>query len=122
MAGQRILIVEDESILALDIEDSLLLMGYEVVGTASDAEEVLVLVKRSLPDLVLMDIRIQGSMDGIEVANCLWETYQLPIIFLTASTDETTMERIQMTPASGYVVKPFKIQALREAIEAALAN
>ncbi|MDX2099333.1 MAG: response regulator [Leptolyngbyaceae cyanobacterium bins.59] len=120
MVGKRILIVEDESILALDIEDSLILMGYGVVGTTSNAQEAFSMIENSPPDLVLMDVRIQGETDGIEAAHHIWERFQLPIIFLTASTDEPTLRRIYLTPAKGYVVKPFKIQELQEAIEAAL--
>lgn len=120
MMSARILIVEDESILALDIEDMLTCLGYEVAGIAIDAEEAIAAIRHSPPNLVLMDIRLQGEVDGIEAAHQIWDQFELPIIFLTASTDERTLKRIRAVHGFGYVIKPFEMKKLEMAIATAL--
>lgn len=120
MTSIRILVVEDESILALDVEDILNHLGYEVTGLAIDAEEAMASIAQCSPDLVLMDVRIQGAIDGIEAARQIWEQFRLPVVFLTASTDEATLQRIKTVHTFGYIVKPFSMQKLETKIRIAL--
>ena len=115
-----ILIVEDERVVARDIEMSLRDMGYDIVGSASSADEALVHAGQRCPDLVLMDIRIKGKLDGIEAAKILRRRFDIPIVYLTAYADAETIRRASETEAHGYIVKPFSIPKLRGAIEVAL--
>lgn len=116
----RILVVEDDAIVARDIEDSLTACGYQVVAVATDAEEAVELARRSEPDLVLMDIRLPGGADGIEAATAIREDLDIPVVYLTAYSDPGTLERAKRSGTWGYVVKPFDGSGLRAAIEVAL--
>ena len=118
----KILIVEDEWIIALDIKRHLSKLGYSVAGTANCAEKALELVAQSTPDLVLMDIYLQGETTGIEIAEVIRQQFHLPVVFLTAHTDEPTLMEAIATHPNGYVVKPFEEQDLSVAIQVALAN
>lgn len=118
----KILIVEDEWIIALDIKRHLSKLGYDVAGTANCAEKSLELVAQTKPDLVLMDIYLQGETTGIEVAEVIRQQFHVPIVFLTAHTDEATLTEAIATQPQGYVVKPFEEQDLSVAIQVALAN
>src|SRR5689334_4187248 len=115
-----ILVVEDERVVARDIEESLVRMGYDVLGTAASAAECLQHAESQRPDLVLMDIRIEGALDGIETARILRSRYDVPVIFLTAFADEQTVARARETEAHGYILKPFRAGELRSAVEIAL--
>src|SRR4051812_35272961 len=115
-----ILVVEDERVVAHDIEESLLRMGYDVVGTAASCAECLERAEARRPDLVLMDIRIEGALDGIETARILRSRFGVPVIFLTAYADEQTVARAKETEAHGYILKPFRAGELRSAVEIAL--
>jgi len=115
-----ILVVEDERVVARDIEESLLHMGYDVVGTAASSTECLERAEARRPDLVLMDIRIEGALDGIETARILRSRFGVPVIFLTAYADEQTVARARETEAHGYILKPFRVGELRSAVEIAL--
>jgi PAS domain S-box-containing protein len=117
---KNILIVEDEQIIAHSIHRSLVRAGYSVAGVAASAAEAFECIERSKPDLVLMDIRIQGDMDGIEAAALVRSRFQLPIIFLTAHADAATLERAKLTEPLGYMVKPINHANLPSAIEIAL--
>jgi two-component system, cell cycle sensor histidine kinase and response regulator CckA len=117
-----ILVVEDERIVACDIEESLLALGYDVVGTAASADECWNAVARRRPDLVLMDVRIQGDVDGIETARRLRANYDIPVVYLTAYADERSIERACETSPHGYVLKPFRSGELRSAVEVALVK
>jgi PAS domain S-box-containing protein len=114
----KVLVVEDEGLIAHDISTRLEAMGHEVVGTASTAEEALEMAQKA--DLVLMDIRIDGSVDGVEAAARIREMYRLPVIFLTAHSDRQTLDRAKVTGAFGYLVKPVAQGSLNSAIEIAL--
>src|SRR5579872_4463925 len=116
----RILIVEDEGIVATDIERCLGDAGFEVAAIAASAEDALQEAARGRLDLVLMDIRIQGDRDGIETGHQLHELYRLPIIYLTAHGDRETIERAKKTEPFSFVLKPFKPNDLTNAIEIAL--
>jgi len=115
-----ILVVEDERVVARDIQESLLRMGYDVIGTAASSAECLAHAEERRPDLVLMDIRIEGALDGIETARILRSRYGVPVIFLTAYADEQTVARAKETEAHGYILKPFRAGELRSAVEIAL--
>lgn len=120
MSKTKVLIVEDELIVAEDLRKMLKRMGYEVVGMAASGEEALREVEATSPDLVLMDIRIQGPMDGIDVAEHIYAHLDIPVSYLTAYADETTLERAKATMPFGYVLKPFEEHTLRTTIELAL--
>jgi PAS domain S-box-containing protein len=116
----NILIVEDEKIVALDIKRRLLNLDYSVCAIASTGEEAIEDAKNSMPDLVLMDIMLKGDMDGIEAAEIIKKRYNIPIVFLTASSDEKTIQRAKTTEPYGYILKPFELRDLRSTIEIAL--
>jgi PAS domain S-box-containing protein/putative nucleotidyltransferase with HDIG domain len=121
MGKGRILVVEDESIVALGIQSLLERLGYEVAGRASTGQEALSLAETSRPDLVLMDVMLEsGGMDGIDAASALHERFNLPVVYLSAATDEITLDRAKRTDPFGYIRKPFKDHELSLAIELAL--
>ncbi|BAY92877.1 MULTISPECIES: hybrid sensor histidine kinase/response regulator [unclassified Tolypothrix] len=117
-----ILIVEDEWVIALDIKQHLKKLGYNVSGTANSAEKALELVAAHKPDLVLMDIYLQGDKSGIEAADQIRQQFEIPVVFLTAHADESTLTEAIATHPYGYIVKPFEEQDLIIAIQVALAN
>jgi diguanylate cyclase (GGDEF)-like protein/PAS domain S-box-containing protein len=116
----RILIVEDELIVARDTERQLLAMGYACVGQASRGEEAIALVARLLPDLVLMDIQLPGEMDGIAAAQLIRARWQLPVVFLTAFDADVVLARAQLAEPYGYILKPFSERDLRTVLQMAL--
>lgn len=120
MQPMRILVVEDESVVALDIERTLRRLGYEVCGTCASAEEVLESVAHLAPDMILMDIMLRGAMDGIEAADIIRHRHGLPVVFLTAHADRPTLERAKVTKPFGYILKPFDDRELHSNIEMAL--
>lgn len=117
MSPRRILIVEDEAVTSVMLEKTLKEMGYEVVGSAFDGREAIELAREKHPDLVLMDIRIQGDLDGIETAKQIYQLYDIPIIYLTAHSDEATIKRAVESGPFGYLIKPFKERELYSNIE-----
>ncbi|OUL34823.1 ATP-binding protein [Nostoc sp. 106C] len=121
-SSPTILIVEDEWVIALDIKQHLNKLGYSVSGTANSAEKALELVAATKPDLVLMDIYLQGDKSGIEAADQIHQQFHLPVVFLTAHADEATLKQAIATHPYGYIVKPFEEQDLIIAIQVALAN
>jgi signal transduction histidine kinase len=120
MTGKDILIVEDENIVALDMRMRLETMGYRVLDVVDTGSLALERALASSPDLVLMDIKLKGGQDGVEAARALRERAEVPVIFVTAFTDEKTLERAKKTSPYGYIVKPFHERELRIAIELAL--
>jgi FOG: CheY-like receiver len=116
----NILIVEDESIVALDIKDKVERLGYNVLAVVSSGEKAIEEVKKVQPELVLMDIVLKGEIDGIETARQIREHFDIPIIYLTAHSDTQTLTRAKITGPFGYLVKPFVDSELRKAIEAVL--
>jgi DNA-binding LytR/AlgR family response regulator len=113
----NVFVVEDESIVAKDIQNSLIKLGYNVVGIANNGPEAIKQITQSKPDLVLMDIMIKGPMTGIEVTEKLKETMNLPVIYLTAYADEATLSKAKITEPYGYILKPFKEIDLHSSIE-----
>ncbi|MBU3966216.1 MAG: response regulator [Euryarchaeota archaeon] len=120
MEVKKIMVVEDESIIAEDIRMSLIKMGYVVPYVVSMGEVAVEKVKEDKPDLILMDIMLAGKMDGIETASAIRSMFDIPVIFLTAYCDENILERAKITEPFGYLIKPFKDRDLHITIEMAL--
>jgi two-component system cell cycle sensor histidine kinase/response regulator CckA len=116
----QILIVEDERIVAGDLRARLKRMGYRVAAIASTGTDAIHAVNEHRPDLVLMDIRLEGTMDGIQAADTIRRTHNIPIIYLSAYADQSTVERAKVTEPFGYLLKPFEDSELRTTIEMAL--
>lgn len=116
----KILVVEDEAIVARDIERQLRKAGYEVPAVVASADAAIEQVSQTAPDLVLMDIRLQGPVDGIEAAREIREQFNLPVIFLTAHADDETLARAKLTQPFGYIIKPIGHSNLTSSIEMAL--
>ena len=117
-----VLVVEDESIVAYDIQQTLKASGFQSLAVADSAEEAIARATEHCPDIVLMDIRIKGSLDGLATANILQQRFDVPIIYLTAHADVATIERARETQAQAYLLKPVKAAELGAAIELALYN
>ncbi|MCE8426223.1 MAG: response regulator [Candidatus Methanoperedens sp.] len=120
MAQTQILVVEDESIVAEDIKRSLQMLGYVVPSIVSTGEMAIKKVEELHPDLVMMDIMLKGKMDGIEAAGQIHAKYNIPIVYLTAFSDDKILERAKVTEPLGYIIKPFKERELYITIEMAL--
>ena len=115
-----IAIVEDEYIVALDIKSFLGRSGYAVAGMFSSGDDLLASIESIKPDLVLMDIKIRGSLDGVETAHIVHDKYRVPVVLLTAYADDETIARAKITQPFGYIIKPFEERELKTAIEIAL--
>ncbi len=120
MEKAKILIVEDEAIIAMEIENQLQSLGYEVTSIVDTGEKAIEKAEADKPDLILMDIRIKGEMDGIEAAEEVRNKYGIPVIFSTAYLDEERIERAKITMPFGYVLKPIQERDLKVTIEMAL--
>jgi CheY-like chemotaxis protein len=120
VAKARILVVEDERIIAAVIEQVLVFLGYDVAGIVDCAARAVESVAQQQPDVVLMDIRLRGEQDGIEAAVEIQERFGVPVVYLTAYADKAMKQRATVTGPCGYVIKPFSQEELRVAIEAAL--
>lgn len=116
----RILIVEDEGLIARDIENMVKNADYEVCGVVSTGEEAIEKAKKTQPDLILMDIILRGNMDGVEAAERIRDHFNIPVIYLTAHTDENTLDRAKLTEPQGYTLKPVEQKELLTVIEMAL--
>jgi signal transduction histidine kinase len=116
----RILIVEDESIVAMDMERRLRSLGYEVVGHVMRGDEAPDATAEARPDLVLMDIHLKGELDGIEAAEQIKREHRVPVIYITAYSDEATLQRAKVTEPYGYILKPFQEREIHSAIEMGL--
>jgi CheY-like chemotaxis protein len=116
----KILVVEDENIIALNIKNKLKKLGYSVPSIASTGEEAIKKADITFPDLVLMDIMLKGDMDGVEAARQIRDKFDIPIIYLTAYSDDSILERAKLTEPYGYILKPFKENDLRTSIEVAI--
>ena len=115
----KILIVEKERIIAIDIKNSLHRMGCEVMEILSSGEEVIRKVKEEKPDLILMEITLEGALDGIETAEIISSKYDIPVIYLTAYSDRETLQRAKITEPYGYLIRPFDSREIEIAIEMA---
>src|SRR5580700_8948721 len=119
MSKSRIMLVEDENVVAADIQECVKGLGYQVVGAAATGAEALRLAVTTMPDLVLMDIKLKGPLDGIDVAAALYDQLSIPVVYLTAHADAGILDRARQTAPAGYVLKPFDDRTLRTAIEIA---
>ncbi len=122
MTSARILIVEDEILIAREIESCLCQIGYTVVGVSLQGEVVPQRIVEAEPDRVLMDIYLHGAQDGIALATEIHDRHQIPVIYVTAYADDDTLEQAKVTHPFGYVIKPFNERDLRVAIELALVR
>jgi two-component system, LytTR family, response regulator LytT len=120
MSKTSVLVVEDESIVSKDIQQSLTKLGYNVVGSASTGEKAVALASELRPDIVLMDIMLKGNITGIDAAAEIKKNEGIPVIFLTAYADESTLAKAKVTEPYGYIIKPFKEIDLHTSIEMAL--
>jgi diguanylate cyclase (GGDEF)-like protein/PAS domain S-box-containing protein len=120
MSTKKILIVEDEMVAAKTLELRLTRLGYTPVGIVPSGEQAVQAAGALAPDLVLMDINLSGAMDGVQAAEQIRAQFDLPVIFTTAHSDTETLERAKITEAFGYLVKPFEMRDLRNAIEMGL--
>lgn len=120
MSNNKIMLVEDEIIVAADVKMRLENMGYEVLDVVDTGEDAIQAAGEGRPNLILMDIVLKGEMDGIEAAQKIRDLYNIPIIYLTAYSDTKILERAKITEAFGYVLKPFEDREVQSAIEMAL--
>ena len=120
MSKIGILVVEDESIVAKDIQQSLKKLGYEVLGVCSTGEDAMEKAEQIKPGLILMDIMLKGEISGIEAADFVKQKLNIPVIFLTAYADSSTLSKAKVTEPYGYIIKPFKEIDLQTNIEIAL--
>jgi len=120
MVEGRILIVEDEYIVAMGIKRMLKSLGYTVTGVALSGEDAISKAELTFPDIVLMDIMLKGDMDGVEAAKKIRERFDVPVVYLTAYSDNKILERAERTEPFGYIIKPFDEKDLYSSIEVAL--
>ena len=120
MARPKIIIVEDETIVAQDVKYILMNLGYDVPAITVSGENALQKIAALQPDLVLMDIKLKGKTDGIETAGQAHALYDVPVVYMTANADKTTVERAKKTEPYGFIYKPVQPDALRAVIEMAL--
>ncbi len=116
----RILIVEDECLVAGDLQETLELMGYIVIGIATSGEQAVFMAGETRPDLILMDIKLEGEMDGTQAAELIYDLYKIPIIFLTAYSNSFILDQAKKSSPFGYIVKPFEEKELHPTITMAL--
>lgn len=119
---KRIIIIEDEAIIAIEIQSTLEDLGYKVVGRAMNGDRALDLLANTPCDLVLLDIHIKGTRSGIDLAHLINEKYQIPFVFITSFADTATVAKASETMPYGYIVKPFTDKDLRSNIAVALAR
>ncbi len=122
MDNIRILIVEDEPIIAADLADRLTEMGFDIAGQCSTGEEAIGVVQKQVPDLILMDIQLDGPLDGIETTKMILEKHAIPVIFLTSNSDEATFARAKTTMPAAFLSKPFRGKDMKHAIELAIGQ
>lgn len=116
----KIYIVEDEPIIAETIQTALSKEGYEIAGMSDNAKEALFDIEQLQPDIILLDINLEGTIDGIELAGFIRKKFAIPFIFLTSYSDDQTLERVKEQDPAGYIVKPFNERNLKTSIELAL--
>ena len=120
VSGTKVMIVEDEAVVALHLRQELTKLGHVVAGMATSGEQALRMIEDVFPDIVLMDIHIQGEMDGIETARRIPRYLHIPVVFLTAYSEDTTLKRAADTYPYGYLIKPFLDRELHATIKMAL--
>lgn len=120
MADIKILLVEDEQIVAKYIEKQLTGAGYKIIASVTSGEKAIEKVTALKPDIVLMDIKIMGSMDGVETADYIRKNHQIPVIFLTSLSDDESFQRAKKTEPFGYLIKPIDLKEFNRVVEMAL--
>ncbi|UUX93128.1 sensor histidine kinase [Methanoplanus endosymbiosus] len=120
MENISLLLVEDEDVVALPLEKTLQSMGYVITGRVKSGEDALKHLEDSYPDLIMMDIHLEGEMDGIEAAEEIISRYEIPVIYITADSDHDTLERVKRTAPFGYILKPFSPESLNLGIDIAI--
>src|SRR3954469_24655646 len=118
--SRHVLVVEDERVVAKDLQRTLTNLGYEVPVTVATADDAIRAAAERCPDLVLMDIRIKGARDGIETAEIWKSRFDVPVVYLTAYADQQTVSRAKLTEPHAYLLKPVKVDELRTAVEIAI--
>jgi AmiR/NasT family two-component response regulator len=121
-ADLRVYVVEDEAVIAMDLSEWLTALGYEVCGTTTHGETAVQKIAELRPDLVLMDVRLAGAMDGVTAAQQLREHYDVPVVFLTAYSDSELIARATRTNCYGFLVKPLDERELHATLQVALAR
>lgn len=117
---RRALIIEDEALIVEELSERLSRLGFSVIAAVDSAEEGVAIATRELPDLVLMDIRLKGDKDGVQAAEEIRQQVDVPIVYLTAYSDQSTVERAKRTEHDGFILKPFHRQELKTTIEVAM--
>ena len=120
MSTPKIYLIEDDDVIAKTTQWRLERLGYELCGKSATGEEAIADIEKNLPDLILIDISLSGSMDGIEVGHTVKKRFNIPFLYLTAHEDADTIARAKATTPSGYIIKPFDDRNLKVAIEMAL--
>src|ERR1035437_10117079 len=120
MGGSRILIVEDDGIIGRHIENTLQKLGYQVLDVVSTGDRAIKISSEEHPDLVLMDINLDGELDGVDAAGPIYGRFEIPVVYLTALADNDTLQRAKITDPFGYILKPFEERSLFSTIEMAL--
>jgi DNA-binding LytR/AlgR family response regulator len=113
----KILIVEDEMIIAANIAMQLNNLGYQVTGTLTRGEEVIAHIEENLPDIIIMDINLKGDLDGVDIVHSIQKTHKIPVVYLTANADDTNFNRAKLTNPFAFISKPFKKIDLQHTIE-----
>lgn len=121
MSQLKILIVEDDPMIAESVQDIIGILRHEIVGVADDAEKAIAICNENLPDLALLDIQIGGDIDGVDLADLLNQNFEIPFIFTTAFADNETISRAKSKGPYGYLVKPYGIKEMNAAIEVAMS-
>jgi len=119
MSDYKVLVVEDELLVAADIQESLEILGYQVIGSVATGKGAIESVDKILPDIILMDIMLKGDMTGIEAANEIRKKHDVPIVYLTANADIATIDKAKVSLPYGYIIKPFTEKDLQTNIEIA---
>lgn len=122
MRPPKVLIVEDEIIIATDIQYALEKLGFQVSDIVSTGEESIERASRMHPDVILMDIKLKGKIDGISAAEHIYKQFRIPIVYISAYGDERTMKKLQSVKCYGFLNKPFEENELKTVIEAALTK
>jgi len=122
MANAKILVVEDEGIVSIDIRNMLKNLGYTIAGVAFLGEDAVQKAESTQPDLVLMDIGLKGDIDGIEAAKTIRDRFHIPVVFLTGFADENTLTKAKEADPSGFIIKPIKEEELLATIKQALSS
>ena len=113
---KRVLIAEDEILVAMDLKMELTLVGYSVIGISSSAEQTIQLTRAERPDIILMDVNLRGAVSGLQAAEKIQKEFPIPILFVTAAPDNSTSETIIHSKRNALLSKPFSKQALHSAI------